>query len=541
MSPKVLRSVGVTALVAMVLVATAVIVACQPSQRVKQAEPPSVKAAQKDEKAQAAPNHLEMPDGEDVLAQALEMNTAKYAQPPTEWRSGHVSKAKLASSSIKRSKGRFEVRLPSGAPITTPTVYRKMVMVSGGFRSKQFYALRVETGEPVWGLQLDDDGPSTAACAERICVWNTESCTIFAVEAKTGKLLWSWWLGDPLMSAPTIDGGRVFTAYPAHAASQGSSSKGAKVRPPGASHALVALDLKTGALLWQRWIDSDVMSAPVAVEGALYVASQAGTLYKLDQVTGKILAAKARRATSAPVIDASGVHYTRRLDDPADADVVEEGIVSERPQTDDSDSGSYMGGGGYVTHKKAAPYLSPKVQKKSSYGKQSFSDDAANGFGAGAPAAANASKAARNIGQSSVSSLQAFQGSRILRFGALSVSTMGDEVVGLDAATGKKSWSFKLAGDAKAAGGFLAAPPAAAGNRIIIGTLAGKIETVEPKSGVRKKAYDARHPIRSQPVIHDGWIYVGTTDGWLIAIDTGDTSLTGWSTWGKDAARTGRL
>ena len=52
----------------------------------------------------------------------------------------------------------------------------------------------------------------------------------------------------------------------------------------------------------------------------------------------------------------------------------------------------------------------------------------------GAPAAANAGKAAYNIGQSSVSGLQAFQGSRILRFGALSVSSMGDEVVGLDAA-----------------------------------------------------------------------------------------------------------
>jgi outer membrane protein assembly factor BamB len=51
-----------------------------------------------------------------------------------------------------------------------------------------------------------------------------------------------------------------------------------------------------------------------------------------------------------------------------------------------------------------------------------------------------------NIGQSNVSSLQAFQGSRILRFGALSVNSMGDEVVCLDAATGTKAWSFKLTG-----------------------------------------------------------------------------------------------
>jgi len=165
---------------------------CQPSQPVKQAEPQLTPSAKETSAAMTEePKHLEMPDGEDVLAKALEMNSAKYAAPPTEWRKGHVSKAKLGPGAIKRSKGRFEVRLPSGAPIATPTVYRNKVMVSGGFRSKQFYALKVEIGEPVWGLQLDDDGPSTAACAERICVWNTESCTIFAVEADTGKMLWS--------------------------------------------------------------------------------------------------------------------------------------------------------------------------------------------------------------------------------------------------------------------------------------------------------------------------------------------------------------
>ena len=34
-------------------------------------------------------------------------------------------------------------------------------------------------------------------------------------EAKTGKIVWQEWLGDPLMSQPAISRGRLFMAHPA--------------------------------------------------------------------------------------------------------------------------------------------------------------------------------------------------------------------------------------------------------------------------------------------------------------------------------------
>ena len=86
-----------------------------------------------------------------------------------------------------------------------------------------------------------------------MCVLNTESCTIFAIEAKTGKQLWSFWLGDPLTSSPTIADGLVFAAYPAQGAENGTL-------PPGVNHALAAFDLETGKIKWQLWLDGDVMS-----------------------------------------------------------------------------------------------------------------------------------------------------------------------------------------------------------------------------------------------------------------------------------------
>ncbi|MBK9032171.1 MAG: PQQ-binding-like beta-propeller repeat protein [Myxococcales bacterium] len=62
-------------------------------------------------------------------------------------------------------------------------------------------------------------------------------------------------------------------------------------------------------------------------------------------------------------------------------------------------------------------------------------------------------------------------------------------------------------------------------------------EQLAGRPAERKHAVGAA--ARSRPVAVDGWIYVGTEDGRLVAIDTKDRSLTGWPMWGGNAARTG--
>ena len=66
--------------------------------------------------------------------------------------------------------------------------------------------------------------PRATSC---VCVFNTESCTIFGLDAVSGEMKWSWFLGNPLTWAPTIADGRVFAAYPA----QGPPREGPL--PPG--------------------------------------------------------------------------------------------------------------------------------------------------------------------------------------------------------------------------------------------------------------------------------------------------------------------
>jgi hypothetical protein len=96
------------------------------------------------------------------------------------------------------------------------------------------------------------------------------------------------------------------------------------------THVLAAFALKTGKVLWQKWIDSDVMSAPVAVDDEIYVATFSGTVYKIDQKSGNIKSARRDRATSAPVIARNEVLYTQRADSDGDDRPVEAIARQER-------------------------------------------------------------------------------------------------------------------------------------------------------------------------------------------------------------------
>ena len=489
---------------------------------------------------QVASDDSAPPLGESLLATYTEINSDKYAAPAAEFRHGHVTPRTLPASAVEKTGNGFMVKLPSGAPVTTPAVYRDRVYVSGGFRSKEFYAIEAKSGKPAWGISLDDDGPSSPACRDDVCVFGTESCTLFAVNANTGALLWSWWLGDPMTSAPAMANGRVFASYPA-------KPRGDKPAPPNASHVIAAFELSTGKILWQKWLDSDVMSAPVATGGFVYLATFGGTLVKLYEATGEIKYAIKARVTSAPVVMRAGqgkresMYFTSRSDDASSAGTPKGSATPKTQAAEESvvhtvDNGPRVK---YSSNKKAAPYLDESVQSSSSYSAQGKSNDSANGFSSGAPASANTKSANTNIGQASVHTLQAFQGSRVLPVGNRIVNTMGDEILATDAESGQKLWSFSLKGDLKREGGALGTSPLLAGNSVFVALLAGGIIRIDPKNGELRQTYPVSSRMRSQPVANDGWLYAGTEDGKLVAIDTKDPTVDGWPMWGGNAARTG--
>ncbi|MEM7039763.1 MAG: PQQ-binding-like beta-propeller repeat protein [Bacteroidota bacterium] len=387
-------------------------------------------------------------------------------------------------------------------------------------------------------------------------------------------MLWSYWLGDPLMSMPTIANGKVFTAYPAGAyglnnMNQGYNNQGlnqiqllgndgeiedpkdlsddeiepnviqpkqvpdpktaptTRLRP---THALAAFDLKTGKILWQKWIDGDVMSAPVAHDDELFVVTFPGTFYKFGQNDGEILAASAARATSAPVIVDNGIFFSKRVDIDGQ-DATETFATASRQNINAVEEDA--------ENEKQAVYLDAKVQSNSTYKSAAVAEDAGNGFGGGAPMSSGWEAASRNIGQSNVSSLQNFQGARVLNYRGANYSLRGDELVCIGEKGGQARWKIKLEGDLEKAGGFVGTPPLAVNGKLVVATLKGDIVVYEAEGGKELQRYKIGIPIRQQPVVEDGWIYAGTTAGKVVAIDTGDESLTGWPVWGGDAAHSG--
>ncbi|HUG89387.1 MAG TPA: PQQ-binding-like beta-propeller repeat protein [Planctomycetaceae bacterium] len=52
--------------------------------------------------------------------------------------------------------------------------------------------------------------------------------------------------------------------------------------------------------------------------------------------------------------------------------------------------------------------------------------------------------------------------------------------------------------------------------------------------------FNVGEPIAFQPAVAAGRIYVGTTAGSLIAIETGDRAADGWLMWGGDGTHNGR-
>ncbi|GBD36914.1 Outer membrane protein assembly factor BamB [bacterium HR36] len=316
---------------------------------------------------------------------------------------------------------------------------------------------------------------------------NTESCSLFALNATTGRQIWSLWLGDPLPTMPTIANGRVFTAYPA--------GNGLEILPQidlsgprfaprqaengpiaaGPRRVLACLNAKTGQVNWLRWIDQEILSCPVADNEDVYVATFGGILYGFRQRDGALRLAVKSYPTSAPVLVDQYVLYSR-----------------VRPNTNTET---------IVAHRKTDNVLVLETTVR----------------------------AARAWPQDSgANSAYVYQGSRPLFWDGKILASLGEEVHCLGAAHGMSYWSQKVG---------RALPPAVAGKAVVVATMRGEILLLHPGHGEPLKKYALGETLTFPPAVQDGKIYVVTNQGKLVCIKTGDAEITAWPCWGSQAHR----
>ncbi|MCB9597223.1 MAG: PQQ-binding-like beta-propeller repeat protein [Sandaracinaceae bacterium] len=433
--------------------------------------------------AAEAPPEPEIPA--DTVALASRMAPRRLDIPRT--RRGHTERFVFDGF----HRGWF-ARTPAGPQsLLTPIYGDGKVYVGGGFSSSQVFAYASRTGEREWTASAPDGGPSAAILEDGKILYNTESCTLFAVDAATGRQRWSRWLGDPLMSQPAAANGLVFSGHLLDGQSPGGLPTGTTGygTGDGRRYGFTAMNLTNGAPRWTRPIDGDVMNAAVLDGDDVFFTTMSGTVYRMNQRSGRVHWRRRLHATSAPWLDGDDVHVTVRLR--------ENGGVREKAV----------------------------ILSRESGGTEHELDAVDAAFVAGRP-------------DPGVQEGWSYEGSRATVVGGRIYQTIGNEVHCRDADTRELLWRRRYTDNPRTRP---ASMPAIAGSQLVFGTRDGVLFGLDIDTGMTAWAYDVGEPIASQPTIGHGWVYASTTRGGVVGLEVSDVSFDGWHMWGGNAQHNGRV
>lgn len=414
----------------------------------------------------------------------------------------------------------WSVKIPGSKNIATPAVSNGKVFVGGGYGSYAFYCLDALTGKKLWQTKLSDDGPSAAVVEDGVVAFATESCTLFALNANTGKVLWKEWLGDPLMSQPAIANGKVYMAYP-------SAKKGTRNR----SHKFLCANLKTGKHLWEKPITADIITAPVISEQNVYFTCMDGTSFSFNAEDGKLKWKKKNSGTSAPV-----VAYNKCI-------ISKKRITNSGPQEGLTFMSSVYGDEGPSRPKaiafSEAPYL--RGATNGTIGPQGNDNvakyksmDASVGFSS-APAASNLGVARRHMGLASVAGAWGYQGAKAFLSKGTLINAQGVDINSVDAKSGKVRWKARAESKNITGKTQVFSPPSLGRENMYLVSGDGHLVSMRINDGKQNFSYNLQQPVSFQPAMDKGNMYLGTANGMVVCLKTGNPDVDGWSCWGGNA------
>ena len=446
----------------------------------------------------------------------------------------------LKPATFRTSDGRkgWELRIPGNRPLATPAYAvvdgRGMLFVGGGYGSHEFYAFDATTGRKIWQIQTGDDGPTAAVTEDGYVAFNTESCTVYIVEARTGNIVWQEWLGDPLMSQPAISHGRLYMAHPAgqknHAMNNAVSpatqpAAAADAAPPKTSHRLLCADLKTGRHLWEADITADVISAPVIDANQVFLTCFDGTSFCLAADTGAVKWMKKNSGTSAPVVAEGQVVIAQRN--------TVNGQPMEGIRRLELKGGAEKDAVALAESK--AEYLRPGAVGNGGIATtQAFALDATVGFAA-QPQAAGLAGASSNANVASVAQGWAFQGSKAAYANGNFLNAQGNALNCLSAVDGAARWRGVARGRNIGDNAQIFTPPALGMKNLYVCSVQGHLLSVNQQDGKVGFLYALNQPMAFQPALCAGNMYAATNTGLLICLNTADPDADGWSAWGGNA------
>jgi outer membrane protein assembly factor BamB len=416
----------------------------------------------------------------------------------------------------------WKVTIPGGRPLATPAVAKGRLFLGGGFGSYDFFAFDAVTGAVVWHYQTEDDGPTAAVVADDYVAFNTESCELEVLSIE-GKRIWKKWLGDPLLSMPAINDGRIFMAFPD---SQGDHR-----------HYLASFQLSDGREQWRQPIAGEIITCPVLADGQVFVTNLDGTLSSFRQDNGQPLWHEAKNATSAAAVWREQCYFSQRKEQAtpfgSSAPVQTEHLASKYAAAPSQEIPGTARSADYLDTEKRRR-RSPHYAKYARY-------DTAVGFGSH-KGDAKIEHALRNLGTDHVSAIWAYQGSKPFISKERMYSGLGDTVHCVDPHTQDVLWKKKLreAPEEELLDGFLT-PPAVVNGKLFLGTIDGRALCLSAATGEELWSAQLGEPVIFQPAVAHGRAYFTTGAGSLFCLETGDAADDGWLMWGATPAHNGQV
>ncbi len=312
----------------------------------------------------------------------------------------------------------------------------------------------------LWKFEIGESIDSSAAIVDDVVYVGAGTGDLVALDLATGKLRWKYQAGNPIgESSPAVARDTVFVGD-----------------TDGILHAVRSKD---GTRLWTFKTDAEIKSSPVVVDTTVLVGSYDGHLYALDAATGKL---KWKFETDGPV------HAT-----PA----VRDGVVYIAG-CDESFRGVSIADGKQVFQLAAGANTaaSPLIEGDRAY------------FGTFNNEVLAFDLRAKKIlwryenpdRQFPFYSSGAFANGRVI------VGSRDKLVHAIDAASGKKAWTFT-------ARARVDSSAAIAGGRVYIGSSDGRLYVLDAAGGQKQWEFDTGAPLTASPAIASGKVVIGSGDG----------------------------
>jgi len=391
-----------------------------------------------------------------------------------EFGSSKAEKITMDKDTVIRYDKGFKVKFTKGFQVATPGINGNRLYSDAGFYSTKYYCLDALTGQYKWGVNLAEGGISPAVITDEYVLVNTESCTLFVLNAKTGDLIWAKWLCPYLYTTPTVANNKVYVVY-GNGIDQFRDKMGAQ------NYVLACFDLPTGKIEWQNWLDEDGLVTPVVAGQNVYVTTRSGSLYQFDALDGKLKKQRSLGATTAPTVIGNRVYVS---------------CVDQNRQTEHVEVFQT----GDLSTIKILKHLSGKIPFAL---KQNYSCHLMN-----------------------------YQGSRTTHYKGLNYNVIGNKLYCTELESGDMKWKIDFSIETKDTLNPAASFPIICKGMVMVATQSGKFNFYDPKTGTLLKSFKTDSKPWGQPIINKGVIYCGSLDGKLISYDTKDISLDGIKLWG---------